>query len=144
MATKPVSTVVTRWVTDYKFLSEDAYGHQVVTDAPQEAGEPFDGFMPSQLLLASLAACTGIDVVQLLRKQQQQLTGLEIKVKGVQQPEAPWPYEEIHLQFSLKGRDLKPAMVERAIHLSESKYCSVGATIAGRARITTSFQIEEG
>ena len=143
MVVNPRASIVTQWIKDSKFLSLDAYGHRVVTDAPKNSGDPFDGFMPNQLLLASLASCTGIDVIQILQKQRQKVSALQIEIEGIQKKDPPWPYQEIHLTFRLRGRQLNPTMVERAILLSETKYCSVGATITGVSRISTSYSIEE-
>ena len=115
----------------------------MTVDAPSADGESFDGFMPGEMLLTSLAGCSGIDVVNILRKARQKATGLSIRVKGVQQPDPPWSWEEIDLEYVVNGKDIDPTAVERAIRLSETKYCSVGATLSGKARITSSFRIEE-
>lgn len=141
MAELPTKTVTARWEGGYRFTHHDACGHAIVTDAPTSPHAPFEGFQPADLLISALARCTGIDVADILRKQRQDLRGLEINVRGVQEPEPPWPFREVHMEFVARGCDLDPAKLERAIHLSEIKYCSVGATIAGVARITTSFRI---
>ena len=107
-------------------------------------GDSYEGFMPGEMLLTSLAGCSGIDVVNILSKQRQQVTALEINVKGSQDPEPPWTWREIHLEYVVTGRGLVESAVRRAVHLSETKYCSVGATLGGRARITSSYRIVEG
>ena len=108
-----------------------------------EDGEPFDGFKPGELLLTSLAGCSGVDLVDILRKQRQDVSAVDISVAGKQAPEPPWTWEEIHLEYVVRGRGLGESAVRRAIDLSETKYCSVGATLAGRCLITSSFKIVE-
>ena len=143
MGDKPTTSIDVSWEGGFKFASRDAYGHTVTVDAPVNDGDDFDGLMPGELLLTSLAGCSGIDVVNILRRQHQQLTSLEIRVTGTQQPEPPWEWDEIELEYTVKGRGLKGPAVERAIHLSETRYCSVGATLGGRARISSTYRIIE-
>ena len=141
MSNRPTTEIDVEWQGGFEFTSRDAYGHTVTVDAPVEAGDSFEGFRPGELLLTSLAGCSGIDVVSILRKQRQDVTGLEIRVRDTQLSEPPWTWVEIELEYLLKGRGLKRSAVERAIHLSETKYCSVGATLTARARITSTYKI---
>ena len=71
------------------------------------------------------------------------MTALEISVVGYQQPDAPWTYENIELRYVVRGTGLRESLVERAIKLSEEKYCSVGATLSGRCEITSTYEIVE-
>lgn len=141
MADRSTLDVSGRWHGGMKFAFDDGYGHRLIVDAPDREGEPFDGFMPAHLLLASLAACTGIDITNILRKQRQELASLGIEVSGVQKPAAPWAFKEIHLEYKLQGRKLDDRAVQRAIQLAEDKYCSIGATIGGVAAITSSHSV---
>lgn len=141
MTDRPTSTVELNWEGGFKFTSADAHGHSITVDAPQNDGDEFGGFKPGELLLTALASCSGIDVANILARQRQQVTGLEIKVKGTQQPDPPWTWVEIELEYIVRGKNLREAQVERAIDLSENKYCSVGASIAGNSKITSSFTI---
>ena len=143
MSERPTSTVDLKWKGGMKFTARDNYGHSLNIDAPQVDGGEFDGFKPGEMLLTSLAGCSGIDVVGILLKQRQDVTGIEIKVTGEQEPDPPWTWIKVHIEYILNGRGLDPRKVERAIHLSEKKYCSVGATIEGRCEITSEFQIVE-
>ncbi|MBM3926780.1 MAG: hypothetical protein FJ320_12565 [SAR202 cluster bacterium] len=68
---------------------------------------------------------------------------MEVSVEGLQAPNPPWEFRQVRLLYTLKGRSLDQAKVQRAIHLSENKYCSVGATMRGVAKITSNFKIEE-
>ena len=143
MADGKTSTVDLNWEGGFRFTSADAHGHTITVDAPQNDGDEFGGFKPGELLLTALASCSGIDVANILTRQRQQVTGLEIKVKGTQLPDPPWTWVEIELVYIIRGKNLREKQVERAIDLSENKYCSVGASIAGNSKITSSFTIIE-
>jgi putative redox protein len=143
MADRPTTKIDLSWEGGLKFSAEDAYGHQVTVDAPAADGDAFDGFKPGELLLTSLAACSGIDLVGILRKQRQEVTGVDIQVTGTQNADPPWTWEEVDLHYVVRGRGLKRLAVERAVHLSETKYCSVGATIDKVTRISSTVAIVE-
>ena len=143
MTDRPTSTVDLSWEGGLRFTSSDAHGHSVTVDAPRNDGDDFEGFMPGELLLTSLAGCSGIDVLGILTRQRQNVTGLQIKVKGMQASDPPWTWEDVELEYIVSGRDIRPALVERAIALSEDRYCSVGATIAGRTNVRSTFTIIE-
>jgi putative redox protein len=99
------------------------------------------GLRPSELLLMALGGCTGVDVVSILKKARQNLTGLEIQLTGEQDPDPPWTFRKIHLEYRLTGPGLSREAVERAIRLSEEKYCSVRATISGIAEVTSGYTL---
>lgn len=138
MSRKSVSV---QWIRDLKFLATNEGGQSIVIDATERDGRML-GVSPMELILMGLGACTGIDVVSILRKQRQELTGLEVNVSGERREEHPRYYERIHVEYVVKGKGLDEAMVARAIELSERKYCSVRAMLAGRAEITSSYRIE--
>lgn len=141
MADRPTSSVQLGWHGGFKFSAEDAHGHKLTIDAPENEGGAFEGMMPGDLLLSSLGSCSGIDVVNILQRQRQNVTGIEISVTGEQLPDAPWTWVAIRLEYTVRGKDLRESAVRRAIELSEEKYCSIGATIAGRAEISSRFTI---
>lgn len=95
-----------------------------------------------QLLLAALGGCTGIDIVDIMRKQRQQIDDLEIVVSGERVKEPPRVYSKIHVEYRLKGKEIKEKAVQRAIQLSEDKYCSVGAMLKAKAKVTSSYIIQ--
>lgn len=144
MPERPTTTIDVSWQGGLKFASRDAYGHTLTVDAPANDGDSFDGFMPGEMMLTSLVGCSGIDVVGILQKQRQEVTGIDVRVTGVQNPDPPWTWEEIRLEYVVTGKGISAAAVERAIHLSETRYCSVGATLSGRATISSTFRIVEG
>jgi putative redox protein len=143
MSDNPVTTIDVQWQGGFKFASDDGHGHNVIVDAPQNEGDDFDGMMPGGLLLSGLAGCSGIDVVNILQRQRQNVTGIEIKATGEQLPDAPWTYTSFHLEYTIKGKGLDESRVRRAIELSEEKYCSVGATLKGKAAISSTYRIIE-
>ena len=138
---QPEPQVTARWVGGRQFIAVDEGGQAIVIGPPEEGRS--QGFKPSNLLLAALAGCAGYDVTDILQKQRQRLTGLEIRVRATQEPDPPWTFTDIHVEYLLRGHNLDPRRVQRAIELSETKYCSVAATISGRARLTSTFRIEE-
>lgn len=128
------------WVKGKEFVGTDSGRHSVVLSADGPAASA--GCKPSEMLLVALAACSSVDVVEILAKKRLKLLGLEVGATGEQDPEPPWAYRRIHLHYRLRGSGLTPAAVEQAIRLSEEKYCSVAATIRGVAAITWDYQVD--
>jgi putative redox protein len=116
-----------------------AYGEPVHVGGDVEG----PGAKPSDLLPVSLAACTAYDVVAILRKQRQDLRGLEVTIRTTQDPEPPWTFRAIHTHFVLKGA-IEERKAARAIDLAESKYCSVAATLRPVIELTHSHEIVAG
>jgi putative redox protein len=127
------------WLKKRQFVGTDGSKHSVVMSSQDE--ENSVGMSPSQLLLVSLGGCTAYDVVNILEKKREQLTGLEIRVTGEQDPDPPWTYRRIHIDYLLRGKELGEKAVRDAIELSEEKYCSVAATLRGKAEITYDYTI---
>jgi putative redox protein len=101
------------------------------------------GVSPMNLVLVALGGCTAMDIVSILQKERQDLTGLSIAITGERAADYPMVYTQIRMIYTVRGRSLKPAAVERAVRLSEEKYCSVGAMLAKSAQIETQIVIEE-
>lgn len=121
------------------FLGSDTSGHTVVYDSAEGVQR---GIGPMRALLTSLGACTGMDVVAILKKRNQKLTSLKIQLSGAR-PEhgLPKPWTSIHIKYVLSGADLEVKYVEEAIRDSTEKFCSVGATLQPAAKITHSYEI---
>ena len=96
---------------------------------------------PVQLVLAALGGCSAIDVLEILRKKRQRVTGYEVRVHGERRSEHPRIFTRIELVHRLRGRDLSPAAIADAIRLSDTKYCSVHAMLEGKAEIASRFEI---
>jgi putative redox protein len=100
---------------------------------------------PAEMLLAAAGTCSAWDVVEILEKQRQAISAIDVHVEGEQDTDPPWPFRRIAIRFTVAGRDLDPEMVARAVRLSESRYCAVIATIRGIADVVvTCDTIEEG
>ena len=127
------------WSGDNVFLGSDTSGHTVVYDSAEETAR---GIGPMRSLLTSLGACTGMDIVAILRKRKQKLKSLKILLSGTR-PEhgLPKPWTSIHIKYVLSGDSLDAKFVEEAIRDSTEKFCSVGATLQPTAKITHSYEI---
>ena len=121
----------------------DSFGHPLVMGSWPEKEPEWAGLKPSDLLLLSAASCSAYDVVMILTKQRQPLEGLEVTCRGEQQAEAPYAFTHIHLHYRLKG-PLDPKKVERAIRLSEDKYCSVINTLKATVEISSDYKLIDG
>ncbi|KAA0265539.1 MAG: OsmC family peroxiredoxin [Chloroflexi bacterium] len=99
------------------------------------------GFGSSDLLSAALIGCSAYDVVEILRKQRQELKQLQVRAEAVQDETPPWRFRKIHIHYQVVGRGLDPKKVRRAVQLSEEKYCSVYATLRDVIEITHDIEV---
>ncbi|MFZ6030044.1 MAG: OsmC family protein [Chloroflexota bacterium] len=134
-----MGTATVKWIEGKRFIGIDSTNHAVVLSTPSEG----IGVKPSELLLIALAACSAVDVVEILSKKRMPLASLEISSSAEQDQDPPWTFRKIHLHFRLSGKNLTEKAVAQAIELSEEKYCSVAATVRATAQITTDFEIVE-
>ncbi len=132
-----MGTTTVKWIQGKQFIGVDSTNHSVVLSTPGEG----IGVKPSDLLLIAVAACTAVDVVEILEKKRMPLSFMEITTTGEQDQDPPWTFRKIHLSFRLAGKDLTEKAVSQAILLSEEKYCSVAATVRATAEITFSFEV---
>lgn len=135
------------WINGRAFLGESGSGHAVVMDGAPEAGGRNIGVRPMEMLLLGLGGCTAFDVVMILEKSRQKVTGCEVTLEGEREPvDAEGHikvFTKVHMVFTLTGRDLNPTHVERAIKLSEEKYCSATAMFRHTAEITSEWRVVE-
>ena len=141
-----MSNIAVKWTGQgsQMFVGRDSFGHVVVSGSwPQddETWQEWKGIKPSDLLLVSLASCSAYDVVMILGRQRQQLTNLYVSVDGKQASEPPYQFTEIHQHYTVEGINLDLKKVERAIELSEERYCSVAATIRGVSKLSHSLEV---
>ena len=108
---------------------------------PEDGGG--SGFRPLELLLVGLAGCTAMDVISILTKKKQQITAFEVRTSSVRASEHPRIYTDIEIEYVITGKNVDPAAVERAVDLSETKYCSAQAMLVKAARITHKITIIE-
>ncbi len=130
-------------VKDMQFSGSATSGHTLNMDADDASGGHNTGFRPMELLLVGFGGCSGMDVISILRKKRQPVIGLEINVKGEKSDDHPRIYNEVHIEYVVKGKGVGKEAVERAIALSLDKYCSVGATLSKAGRISHSYRIVE-
>ncbi len=131
-----------RWTQGMQFIGTDEDGHSLVLDISADAGGENSGFRPMELLLISVAGCTAIDIVDILKKQRQPIQGLELQVSGERTTEYPKVFQKVRINYLLRGSGLNEKAVERAIKLSEKKYCSVGIMVRrSGAEVETEYRI---
>jgi putative redox protein len=114
--------------------------HQVVIDYIPPFGSD-DGFMPTELLLTSLAGCSGHAIMFILNKMEKTIDDMEICAVGNRRDEHPTIFTDVELTYNLKGKNLDAASVERAISLAEEKYCPVWAMIKGNVNVTWKYNL---
>ena len=131
--------VSVQWIGGERFVGIDSTHHSVVLSTAREGV----GMRPSEMLLVALGACAGVDVIGILHKKRIDVRALDIKVTSEQDTDPPWTHRKIHVEYTLRGSGLTNEAVERAIALSEEKYCSVSHTVRGVAAITHSYHILE-
>lgn len=125
------------WQGEDAFLGEsDNGGKALLGEINGDAG-----IRPMQMILASLAACSGVDVVGILNKKRANLQRVEIHVNGERADTHPKVYTDIHVEYLIWGEGLREKDVEKAIDLSENKYCSVSAMLKSTATIHSSYRI---
>jgi putative redox protein len=142
MAGKARIEIKAVWQGGISFKGSTESGQTVFMDSPLAEGGP-KGPSPMQLVLIGLAGCTAMDVISILQKKRQDVTNFEINVVGNRAPDHPRYYTDIELEFVVRGRNISPKAVERAIELSETKYCSVAATLRGAVEISYDYTIIE-
>ncbi len=132
-----------KWVENVSFLGESGSGHAILMDGPPEGGGRNLGPRPMEMLLLGAGGCTAYDVVAILKKSRQDMTDCSVEIEADRASEDPKVFTKIHFHFVVKGKNLKPAQVERAISLSAEKYCSASIMLGKTASITHDFEIIE-
>jgi putative redox protein len=131
------------YVNGLQFVGEGLSRHAIVLDGDSSVGGNNSGLRPMELLLIGIGGCSGMDIISILKKKKQDVTGIEINVNGGQAADYPKKFNDIAIEFVVKGRNISEEAVKRAIDLSMNKYCSVKATLDGSATITFSYRITE-
>jgi len=115
-------------------------GHVVVTDTDRARNSAPS---PVELLLVALGSCTGVDVVSILKKKREDVTGYRVEVRGQRRDEHPRSYKRLEVHHIITGHNISDRSVAQAIELSDQKYCSVAATLRPAAEIVSSYEIIE-
>lgn len=126
----------------FNFEAQNESGFTVELDANPAIGGEGKGFRPMEMLLVGLGGCSGIDMVNILTKQKEDLVDIEINIKASRVNAEPAIFEEINIQFNLTG-NLSVAKVERALQMTFDKYCSVSNILGRSATINFSYSINQ-
>ncbi len=132
-----MQTASIKWIDEEKFVATSPSGHAIAIDSDRSSNKAPG---PMELVLMALGACTATDVVSILKKKRQKLESLEVICSGQRAPEPPTVWIKLEILYRLRGR-LDEAAVERAIELSEKKYCSVSAMLQKTATLTWRHEI---
>jgi putative redox protein len=131
-----------RWTGEgMTFLAETGSNHVVAMDGAPEGGGRNLAPRPMEMVLLGTGGCSAYDVVVILKKSGQDVTGCEVKLTSERAPTDPKVFTRIHMHFVVRGRALKKNLVEHAIRLSHDKYCSATAMLGKTAEITKDFEI---
>ena len=130
-----------KWVEDRTFVGESGTGHKIVLGTRATPDGPTPGPSPMELVLIGTGGCTAFDVVQILEKGREAVEDCIVEMEAERAETEPKVFTRIHMHFVVKGRNLAPAKVERAIQLSADKYCSASAMLAKTAEITHDFEV---
>jgi putative redox protein len=132
-----------KWIDGMAFAAETGSGHLITMDGAPEGGGRNLAPRPMEMVLAGTGGCTAYDVVLILKRSRQEISGCEVSLKAERAESDPKVFTRIHFHFVLRGRNLKAEAVERAIRLSAEKYCSASIMLAKTAEITHDWEIVE-
>lgn len=134
--------IKTQWQGNMLFNAE-SLGGSFKIDAAEDVGGQDLGVRPKALMLTSLAGCTGMDVISLLKKMRAEVKGLEIDVNGELTDEHPKYYKKVHIEYRFYGKEFKKDKIEKAIKLSQDRYCGVSEMFRQFAEITIDIKYIE-
>jgi putative redox protein len=124
------------------FTGKADSNHWVMMDGSLDEGGSAAATSPKELVLVGLGGCTGMDVASILKKKRAQLNGLELHITAEEADDFPRIFTKIHIEYVFLGKNIRPQDVERAIELSQTKYCSVTAMLRSSAAVSHSYRIE--
>jgi putative redox protein len=136
-----VLTATVELMDGMAFQADTGSGHSLALDAAPEVGGEDCGPRPMEMLLVGLGGCTGMDIISILRKMRQDVTGYEIRLRGERATDHPKVFIAIFVEHVVTGRSVSPEAVQRAVELSAGRYCSAGAMLGKVARITETYRI---
>ncbi|WP_299027615.1 OsmC family protein [uncultured Thermanaerothrix sp.] len=131
------------WKNGLAFTGSANSGFTVDLDSDIAVGGSNSGLRPMELVAIGIAGCTAMDVISILEKKRQEVTAFEVKVTAQRAPEHPKRFTDVEIEYVVTGRNLDPAAVERAVELSENKYCSAIATMRGCVNFTRKITLHE-
>ena len=128
------------WMENMAFKAE-MDGHEIILDAAERVGGENRGPRPKPFMLTSLAGCTGMDVVSILKKMKVEVDDFNIIVEGELSEEHPKQYTKMHVVYEFKGEDLPMKKLEKAVRLSDEKYCGVSALYKKAIKLTHEIRV---
>ena len=131
---------VINFTQDDLFLGVTPSHHEIKIDTDSQRGSAAS---PMELLLVSMGGCTAVDVISILKKKREQVSAYRVEVRGERRDEHPRSYKRMEVHHVVTGREISERAVAQAIELSETKYCSVAATLRPTAEIVSTFEIIE-
>jgi putative redox protein len=131
-----------KWLENMAFSAE-VNGHEIILDASEKVGGENRGPRPKPLMMAALAGCTGMDVVSILKKMRVELDDFNVFVEGDLTEEHPKKYTQMHVIYEFKGKNLPEEKLQKAVNLSEERYCGVSAMYRKAFGITSEIKIIE-
>ena len=132
----PPTTAKISWVDGALFVAEGGSGHTLTMDGAPDIGGRNLASRPMEVMLMGLGGCTAIDVVSMLKKQRQDIEGVEVALVAERAEDHPKVFTSVKLVYTVRGRKLSKALIERAVSLSDEKYCSATAMIRLSAKVT--------
>ena len=132
---------IVKWSGDASFVAESESGHHVTMDGPPDFGGKNKGPRPMEMLLMGMGGCTSFDVVLILKKSRQDIHDCVAEITAERAETDPKVFTKIHIHFVVTGKDLDPKRVEKAVNLSEEKYCSASIMLGKTAEITHDIEI---
>jgi len=133
-----------KWMDNMTFVGETGSGHAVVMDGPPEYGGRNLAARPMEMVLLGLGGCTAFDVVSILKKARQNVTGCEADIQAERADAVPAVFTRIHVHYTVRGKGLSEAQVKRAVTLSAEKYCSVTVMLSKSVEITHDYEVVQG
>ena len=130
-----------QWAGEAMFLGESGSGHVVVMDGPPESGGRNLGVRPMETVLIGLGGCASYDVVSILKKGRESVTGCDVEVEAQRAETDPKVFTKIHLSYRISGKGLSRDKAERAVTLSKEKYCSASIMLGATAEMTYSLEV---
>ena len=128
------------WLDKMAFSTE-VNGHKMILDATEEVGGENRGPRPKPFMLVSLAGCTAMDVISILKKMRVEVDSFDVKVEGDLTEEHPMHFHKIHVIYEFKGKDLPMDKLEKAVNLSEERYCGVSAVYNKAIEMTSEIRV---
>ena len=130
-----------KWLDGAAMVGESGSGHALVMDGPPDLGGRNLGVRPMEMLLLGMGGCTEFDVLMILRKARQDVTGCEVQLEAERSESDPKVFTRIHAHFRVGGKGLTEKAVERAVRMSAEKYCSASIMLGAMAEITHDFEL---